>query len=775
MLARVYLSTFIKKNKLIFIFMILISSITFGLFAGLTFSTSNNQYSSEKYFQDYNYPNAIIYTDFSKKSSFECLKDVNGIKDYDLRFSSLFNVSTHNQYSYALVNTYEDNDFEKFAFLSNKVVTDNIPAYVDQRYAEKNGIHLGDVIDVGKNGKFAKLNVQQIVLKPETYNIQVFNEIPVDYCSYGAIYISKKDLENFLDCIGLNTYSVDINQVLLSIDDNYDKDKVTKECQEKLEFNNIKVSDYVLDEDTPSYKLNIELIGQTSTIGYSIPFAFLIIMCLVFIMFLIQIIKKESREFGVFLSIGYSKFSIYILIVCFVLVISAVTLFVGAALSVFFGYSSYELFTGSIFLPEWTTIMFWDKFFFSFLMVFAAGQIACILSSLSLRKSYPIDALDKSHSKYITLGQKVEHFLVKIPKVTRLALNSILQNYKNFLIIVWSFVASFAMIFSSFSVYQSMQTYMNYTYNEQQLFDAQILLKSPYSKTIFTNLNNNKFVENLEEHKQIVSNISFNENSVETRILQVDNDQKLSQYKNEYGNDYLEIPSDGIILDKLNSDKLGVKIGDYVTVDNCKLEVKAITPMYIDQFQIVSSNQMNKFSEDKSTIYFLNSNNLNKVKEYCANNEHDLFVTCVDDFKRMQFEYKNPINSLVITVVVVAIILGFIVVCTIGKMSLNQQKRGICILRSQGTHLISISNYWWLQSFMQLLFGFILGCPLAYVVAMNFVSQLQSDDSYYPFIHEPIHYLISYALVLLFVLVSHIVVMLIVKKYKISQVIQSRE
>lgn len=774
MLIKHYLFALVKKQKLIFLSMALMSALTFSLFVGFGYASDNYQISIENYFSGCKYPSAFITTDFTKSSNYECLNSVEGVDDYDARFSSIFNFGVNNDYYVVLLNTYNDDDFSKFEYMSEYIESSNPGVFVDQRFADKNNINAGDTVIVGTKGNFCTCTVSQIVLKPENYFIQILNEMQTDTLDYGAIYLNQKDLEKFLNTIGIQSYGLNTNQVLLNIDPTFDKQEVLDNCSNALS-KNVNVTSKLLDENTPSVKLKEEFIKQTTTISESIPFAFLVIMSLIFILFLIQIIKKQNREIGIFLASGYQKTHVYLLFVSFTLLISIISIVIGCLLSILFGQIAFDLYTNEIYLPKWTNYIFMDKLLLNSFIIIVVGQIACAISALMFRKSSPMDALEKSHQDYINFGKSVETFLNKLPMTLRLAINSIIQNYRNFITIVLGFIASFVMIFSAFSVYFSMQEYINYTYDVQNNYGAQIVCPKTQNEDVYSELQSNDNFTEFLIYNCISAEINNDDKTLSAKIIDFPSDGDMLIFKDAYTGEKVSIPEDGIIMDKLSADELGVKPGSFVEILGKKLEVKSIIAMYTEQYQIVSINQMNQLNTTKSKYVLTRYSSKEKVKDICANSKNTLYPIFVDNFKKMQQEWKSPLSILVDIVVLIAVMLGFVVVCTISRMILDKQKRIISILRCQGMQLFSVSNYWSIQMIIQLTLAFIIGLPLSKVVGSWFVNMLCSNDSYYPFIDNIWIYLFSFAIIIAFAIISHIIVIYAISKFKIAKNVQSRE
>lgn len=773
MLFKYYLFALIKKQKLIFFCMVIMSSLTFSLYIGSDYALHNYNKSVDNYFNDCKHPSAFVNTDITKASIYDCLQDVDGVKDYDVRFTSLYSFCFDANYYNVVLNTYKSDDFSKFAYMSEYVSSSNIGIFVDKCFADHHNIKAGDTVSVGRKGKFCDCTVNQIILKPENYFIQVFDEAVIDNIDYGAIYINQKDFNKFLNTIGQESFDTVSNQVLLDIDSS-DMQNVLDNCCSVLS-SNVNIKSSFLDSDTPAYQLREAFTNQTTTVSAAIPIAFLIIMSLVFIMFLIQIIKRQSREIGILLAAGYQKRSLYLLFAIYTFTISVLSIIIGFLLSIVTGEINYSVIKEGFYIPVWTEDIFADNFLLIVLLIILSGQIACVISSLAFRNSTPMDAIESNYQKYFYFNKSIEKLLSKIPIIPQLTFNSIVQNLRSFLVLVFGLIASFVMIHMALSIYFSMQEYITYTYDFQNNYDAQIVCLQNQDESEFNELKSNDNITNLEVLNYFTADIRYGDNSVNSFVVDKSIQSDMININDAYSGQNISVPEEGIIIDKLTADKLKIKPGCYVEIFDQKLEVKAISAMYVNPYEIVSTNQMKQLNTTKFKDALVNMSSKEKLQEFCAYSQNELYPIITKNLKQMQIDWKGPINIIIEIIVLAAILLGFIVACVINKMVLEKQKRVISILRCQGMHMLDISIFWSLQMGFQLILAFIIGLPIANFIGGEFVNMLSTDTSYYPYINSFQIYLISFTFVVLFVMLSQAVIVFTISKYKIAKNVQSRE
>lgn len=330
---------------------------------------------------------------------------------------------------------------------------------------------------------------------------------------------------------------------------------------------------------------------------------------------------------------------------------------------------------------------------FSALIVILVGQFTCLVCALMFKNSSPMDALEKSYQNHRNLGRIVEIALYRLPSAIRLAISSIVLNLRNFIVVILGFVASFVLIYSGFSVYYSTQEYINYTYDVQYNYDAHVVAYQNNTDEALSELKESSCITDIQTYDSFNSTVRYKDRIVDTSIIEFPQDNDMLKLNDAYSGEDVQIPDEGIILDKTTAERLGVKPGCFVQILNNNLRVMSIVAIYTEQFQIVSPSQMKEFKKDKNTYAFVNTTNKEKLKEFCAYSKNLLCPIFTSDFKQMELNFKSSFTLIIDICVLVAIILGFIVVVTVNKMIMEKQKRTISILRCQGMHLLAISNY----------------------------------------------------------------------------------
>jgi len=122
-----------------------------------------------------------------------------------------------------------------------------------------------------------------------------------------------------------------------------------------------------------------------------------------------------------------------------------------------------------------------------------------------------------------------------------------------------------------------------------------------------------------------------------------------------------------------------------------------------------------------------------------------------------------------------SVCLGLLIIYNTTQTNLFEQKRELSVLRSLGFQIREISGIWLIQTTVQFLFACALGLPLGVVMAKYSLAQMSMDSREYPFVNDPMQFVITVCLVLAYILISHYAAMRNIRKWDIVENIKEKE
>ena len=122
-----------------------------------------------------------------------------------------------------------------------------------------------------------------------------------------------------------------------------------------------------------------------------------------------------------------------------------------------------------------------------------------------------------------------------------------------------------------------------------------------------------------------------------------------------------------------------------------------------------------------------------------------------------------------------AIIIGFVIVWNTSLTNLLEQRKKLCLIKALGYQNSEISRNWFIQSIIQFIVSLVIGFPIGIYIARVALKKISTIDREYIFVNDIKMYILTAIIVLIYITISHIIVMNIFKKWNISEEIKDRE
>ena len=180
-----------------------------------------------------------------------------------------------------------------------------------------------------------------------------------------------------------------------------------------------------------------------------------------------------TPEIGTMVSIGISPGSITGLFSIFILLMSILSIFLGIGLG--YGLLTFLLqtFVKIYALPSISYGLTWYIVLLAAVLTIAVGQGAVGICSMLIYRITPKDAMLNNESKRKPLPKWVQKGLDKMHTMTRISINSILQNKRRFFVSVFSMFAAFTLIGLTSNFYVSKNELLAQTTTFRMKYDVQ--------------------------------------------------------------------------------------------------------------------------------------------------------------------------------------------------------------------------------------------------------------------------------------------------------------
>lgn len=758
-------------------------------------------------------PDAFVTTNIKNYKNYtDGILGVEGVEDFD---SSIFMpcstyIEERQETKSTQIFSFSKSDKYKPSILSE---IDYIPGYanvyVDANFAKKNDIVTGQKLKMGYFDVKIEVNVCGILRYPDSIKYGASNALAAENTNFGRIYIEKQQLYNMIDALivrleeardsgkigGLtitpfildaletllpilkeyamyaNTAETTGNRLMVYFDKGADRVETLARLENYLLSESFDVNESYLFENSLSAKTIRTNADSLKSAGFALSLFMFGTMILIISLFLNQIIKGMMKDIGVMSAIGFRKEQIMVLLAVFTFLVSII----GSALGVGFGHLielGLDIAVEKVYSLDVIAVSF--KFIPSLLstiMVVLASQVATFISAFNILKINPVDALNMQSTKK-KVSDKLDRRLKNATPNMKLAINSIATKPKRFIISFVSIFASALIIFNAAAAYTSYNTALDQTFRNCLNYEAQVIFSKEYSD--FESKLQSIGASDYEMCKYATAPLTFNgqKETITIEGLNLDT-KKISIPKKIY--DSNPIPSDGITINKTIAKHMKIKEGDTVLIGENEVKVAYISNFALFNVCICSIDKIAEYTDFQVESYLIGSVDKEKLIDLVSNHYFDAAVSFTKD-QRSFFEANfKSIQLACIVFLIFSICLGALIVSLMMQISLTEQKRDLCIMRSIGFSMNQISFLWSIQIIAQYILAGIFAVPLGFLSIKAMLAMTITKSNCVSSAASIVHVLITAALVALFLIVSHLLCMRSVKKWNIAENTKNRE
>lgn len=710
---------------------------------------------------------------------------------------------------------------------------------VVRKFAENNNFKVGDSLKLGYADFYVEIYINEIIETPEAMYVRANDYILSDTRDFGFIYVSETELnealdaffedladaiendpeffteiENLRDSLGFDVETLHeltgldeetlrhitqsavsdlanvvlafrtvevndyFNQVTIRAKDGFAQEKVLENVKAYLGEKEIEIKSEAVGNKL-AYRLYMEnVMKQLNVATVFLPTFFYVVTMIVIGLFINQMIKTMTKDIGIMTSVGVGKWDILSIFLFFILImgLSAGLMGLGVGqiltnllINVMINTYSIPMLTAT--LNPWISVAA-----IAMLIVFA--ELATMLSGTLIFKITPKDAVISNESKRKNLPKWLEKRMDKMPVNMKLGVNAIAQNPRRFFVATFAIFAACVLILLSGFFFAAKNRLVAQTTTDRMAYDAQVYFSGKVDDEYVAEFTSQNFVTGIETgyYTYVEAKTSENGEAIYLECLALDaGKSNLVNIPTKNGRGALAIPEDGIILTTTDADRLGVKKGGTIIINEKTVTVAEVSEQYFHPITYLSKAQMTALEVQYVSSFLVNVNDENALLSFLSDgNVHGLTVF-TRSINQDLLAIFDSINIFIIIMIGFSLGMGFIILLIMSQNALMEQKRPLSVFRSIGFTIGDISRIWTLQSVMEFLLSAIFAIPVGVLVSMLLFKLCSSVTQVYPFVFSWQIIALALGFVLLVIVICHLLTMLSIKKWNLADETRSRE
>ena len=816
---------FFKKHFGLFVSMVFVSMLAVGLLVcfGSTIINARNSY--QNFITEYEDVDELVSTNFITREKLLSVSSIEEVDKADARLVMDCFLKKEEQERAIVARVFSCNKesnklFKPYTLKQTTPHATLVNVAVSEKYARNNDFQVGQTIKLGFFDMYEEFYIQEIVDTPEGIYPRANNYIWSDNSDFGYIYANEDELnkglvnlankilnkiaedlgfkayyeeaiqtsgivipnlEEVIDNAnnGVNYVALFANQLLVKNKNGQDVDAVLEKINNKLTTDGVQVKSSIVRQYLPHIAYMDHALEQVQVASIFLPVFFYSVTMIVVGLFINQIIKTMTPQIGVMMSIGIDNNSIVGLFMLFTVIMGITSGILGApvgyGLSILMSSIMRKTYAIPTILPNLNPIVTISAIVG--LLIFVA--ITTLIATRAIFRITPKDATISNESKRKKLPKWLDKVIDKSPMNIKLGLNSTAQNPRRFFVSTFSIFASLVLILLSNFFAVSKDEMINQSVERRLNYDCQVYLTQKEEQSFIDELSSQSFIKEngFEDCYYTYLKVDMiSEKDVYLECLAVDEGiNELINIPTITGHGSLSVPSSGIILPKASAETLKVKKGDFISINNKKVEVKEISYQYFHPITYLSKAQMDELGVDYVSSFIMNVKDENALSKYLSSSRNQCLTVFTKSLSKDLHGIFDSTNVMIYIMIGFSIGMAFIILCIMSQNALLEQQRQLSIMRAIGFTILDISNIWTFQSILQLLSSAVLGVPVGALAIYILLRLCSSATQTYPFVFHWGVVFIAIGFIALVIIACHLISMISIKRWNIADNTRSRE
>lgn len=765
----------IRRNRKLFISMIIICMLGVMLMTAAVGSERSLRLSIERYIEEYQFQDITITTATAEQEDFSALNTIEDIDKIDLSYTEdvTFKRADGRILAGRLITRGAD-AFMRLDLVSKEEKSETLPnVYLDSYFAERNQLEVGSTISVDTNAGTIEANIAGFVLSPERLGVSRDEHTWFDHSDFGVLYAEYDDF-----CDGINRISVLLKE----------KDDAEKVCENIVAAIG---SEKVLTAETyENSVLKREVDKNTqplAAISVVLPIALFVIMLFFLYLFIGQIIRRNKSEIGILRALGFEVKEITQLYGAFMLPITLI----GNILGMIFGWllltAINDVYQEMLLLPYCSSSFNILILLLVFILTVLVGQAAVYANIGSISGTKPAEAMRGNRGSVSKVPALVSFIFKKLPERFKLFLFAAFRNKLRYFISILCIVLTMFLIFTSVSFYTAKNYLTAHLFEERLNYDAQVFFENVVDAETMQNIRASSEVKAFEEMSYTDAVLHFEGTEEEVLLNAVEQYGSLITLYDTDGKK-MPIPQYGIVLEENTAKRLDAQVGDYIKMRFSfageefeeELFVNGIARENAIFTQYCSLTQFKKIVDIPNVtnaIVFELQNEASEIPFGQMIYACDGFSSVA--FRRLQEEDVNENFKLfdigIYLIIAFSLLMGFVLVYNMYLMNLSEREHEYGLLRIFGMTRQELALSALAEELFQLIVSLILAIPLCTYLTPFILSLMDTSSVSYPFVGGAGTYLISLFVMLLFTIVGHYTAATRIKNINLALSIKERD
>ena len=734
----------IKQNLSQFITIFLMVLIGVMVYVGIEAYMDGMTSAADNFYKNNNIQDLNVMGNLSDKD-LDKIKSLDNVKDAEKKLV-VNAIDKDNKDKTYLLSFIDSNNISKFHIMDGeKFDVNKKGAWVDNFYAEKNNLKVGETIKIKYDTFSLEEKILGLINVPDhIYDVKDESEFVPNRENFGFVYLSVNEIpENYIKDLVMKEMKITDEKIFDKYVTNFNykeyipynyimvdvnKKKNVTSVKEDIEDKVSNAKAIVKIEDTLSYQRYQGEIDEGASYVGIFSGLFLFIAMLSVITTMTRVVKKQKLQIGTMKALGIKNSKIVMHYVGYGFFVSLAAAIVGIILG--------KYFIGTFFLnmemdyfevPNGVPVVKPLSYLVALLVVMVVSFITYLTCRKELFKK-PAEALrnEVPNVKVSSLNLSTKGIFKKLNFSSKWNYRDILRNKFRTITAVVGIVGCCMLIVCAFGMLNSMNHFIKLQFEDLYNFNYKLSLKENINDDELKVLTD-KYGDNTSETLTIETKIGKER---EANTIFVTNAGNLVRFQNENGEFIKVNKNNGVYVTRKLANQKNLKVGDTI-----KWHIYGVNKYYESKIvgltkdpQVQNLTMTKEYLESLDIDYKPDSLYTNTDLKDIKDIKNVSLVQDINELKNSLESMLSMMKSMIMLIIVFAIGLGAIIIYNMGILSYSEKQYQFATLKVLGFSDKKIRKIFVQQNNWITVLSIIIGLPTGYYMTSWIFKSVIADN-----------------------------------------------
>lgn len=563
------------------------------------------------------------------------------------------------------------------------------------------------------------------------------------------------------------------NEFCFLVDNPAEAEGVMGEAKKVLAPYNISYAEIGADHPTRKLlSLDMESIKEMST---TFPLLFLLVAAMSLYMILTRMVNTQKSQIGTMMACGKSGKSIMAHYASYALLVATIGSVSAAIAGYFMAGLMCDMYAEGLGMPLITATMDWGMVIFGIVVALAASVLASVIPVGRFLTKMPAQVISDRDGGYTqrsrrTIFERLIPPLRKMSVMRMMPMRNLSRNKRRSFSTLLGIIFSLALILTSFSILDSMNSALGFEFDEFVRYKAEVLFTEPLTPERAKEICGVKGVDGVEPETLIPARFSDKSGFLGEGVVDcLPSDMKLIGLYDSDGKT-VKLPDDGVLLCDYFENELGIKKGDTIKASTTLGAINLKVGGFVKQLggfsaymnydyaaKLLGVNNAADFSGMATATGALISSDTLSVEKLRTelSNVPEIASISIPEYteETIQTQYMSMLYIFSVVMIIAAIMMGVAVIYNTVSIEFLERRREISTMLALGTREYYMTTMLTTEHLVLAIAAIPFGLLAGYWLA-DYILQFSNNEFFIlPTVINPLSYILSIIFIVALVLI----------------------